>query len=162
MTGRTGATGATGESGRSGSTGATGGTGPVGPSMLGRKSAFENEGLANILDEQSKEQEEMGSSVKQLIYVAGGWLGAVTIATIVIFVVIYKRLGRDPLDDKLIKDGDAEAGSSQSSHCSIVDVAGSIFPPLSREGSKQCVADDTDDTNPRPSTSQAQVHSSHR
>jgi flagellar biosynthesis/type III secretory pathway M-ring protein FliF/YscJ len=71
-------------------------------------------------------KKEEGANSVTLIGV-GAWLAVVTIATIVIFIVVYKRLGRN-----VDSESDAEMGSKQA-NCSIVNVSELIFPALQRE-----------------------------
>jgi hypothetical protein len=158
--GRTGATGATGATGRFGATGATGATGLrgetgatgyTGPSALGLQAQFMAQGAGGQVIEDENKVQSLESGVNTLALGMAGWLGIMTLASIVIFVIVYKRLGRNSADVK-----DAETGSVQSSNdakSSIIDF--SPFPSL-READlgttpeRSCLDSDDDSLNDLP------------
>jgi hypothetical protein len=80
---------------------------------------------ASVVNEQNKVK-SLESGIDTLAVGMAGWLGIMTIAAVVVFVIVYKRLGRNSDDIT-----DAETGSVDSSHnakTSIVDF--DSFPSL--------------------------------
>ena len=91
-------------------------------------------GLAGNMDNINIGEEDIASEIKEIessskltLLGVSVWLAVVTIATIIVFVVVYKRLGRN-----VDNGSDAEMGSKKA-NCSIVNVSELIFPELQRD-----------------------------
>lgn len=98
---------------------------------------------------------KIGSSVNAVVTGMVGWLAAMTVAGIAVFIIVYKRLGRH--DDE---DTDAETGSiggSTGDASSVIDFA--LFPALSKESLNSEPEKGVDTTVPVPCDSVAAVHS---
>jgi hypothetical protein len=107
-TGDTGATGVTGPGGRTGYTGATGATGatgvrgqtgPQGLSALGLKGEVEK-GVEGKVGEHTKEVQNFSSKTSVLLIGMVTWLAIISVLTITVFIVIYKRLKSNNQDDE--------------------------------------------------------------
>jgi hypothetical protein len=94
--------------------------------ITGLQASFMAQGGGSRITDDEAKVEELSSGIDTLAIGMAGWLGLMTVASLVIFVIVWKRLGKN---DK--EDTDAEAGSVQSSsdaRSSIVDF--SLFPSL--------------------------------
>ena len=100
------------------------------PCISGLKANFEG-GMGNRLAKDEDKVAQLGGGVQTLVVGMVGWLSVMTVAAIVVFVIIYKRLSRH--DDS---DGGADAetgsvGGSTGDASSIIDFA--LFPSLNRD-----------------------------
>ena len=77
-------------------------------------------GAVDLFDKKLKEDDievtKFDKGVNNLVFGMIGWLAVVTVATIVVFVVIYKRLGREDPSDVLKLPADVESVDDQSSY----------------------------------------------
>lgn len=60
----------------------------------GLQSSWENSGVPNALADNTDELNELTSGVKLLLYGMVGWLGLLTVASAIIFTIMYVRLDR--------------------------------------------------------------------
>merc|ERR1712150_161511 len=79
------------------------------------------QGVVNVFDKElekdDNEVHKFADGVSSLVKGMVGWLAVVTIATVVVFVVIYKRLGRGGESSDTLKiPADVESFDDQSSY----------------------------------------------
>ncbi len=131
-----------------------------------------------MVEEDEQKVLDYKSNVIQMTWLMGVWFGIVTIAIIIIFVVIYKRLGRSNKAPTGQAADDAETGDvdvTKKNSSSIIDVASTIFPTLSPHSGtypEKTMPQDTDvnltmdnaltEQKRRPSEPPSAVHDSQR
>jgi hypothetical protein len=147
-TGETGATGVTGPGGRTGYTGATGATGatgfrgedgPRGASALGLKGVLHT-GVEDKVRIHTKEVENFSSKTSVLLIGMVTWLAIISVLTITVFIVIYKRLNSNNPEDEENLVEKCPTSDIITDNDSIIDF--SVFD--SRHEEKKCENEDRD------------------
>lgn len=101
---------------------------------MGFRQNILDSGLENDIVETRKKVATFGANVNLLEITMVSWLGIVSIITVIVFVVVYKKL-KPPLDPngKVNQAFDEEAGPlpSKAAQSSIIDFNINIFSPSS-------------------------------
>lgn len=143
--------------------------------ILGLQSSFEELGLYEKMQENDLELDTLSNGIKVLLYAMIGWLGLITIASVVVFIIVNIRLNQANRALDELEVGSESTVTSKRSR--VVDIFSRTDPPTfyssDREPSSthdadvikvratddecECVNGSPTNSGPTPSSSSATV-----
>jgi len=112
--------------------------------LLGLQSSIEDLGLYEKMQENDSELDTLSNGIKLLLYGMIGWLGLITIASVVVFIIVNIRLNQANRALDELEVGSESTVTSKRSR--VVDIFSRTDPPTFYSSDKeQSTTQDADD-----------------